>query len=103
MIAVRGLPSAVLDHGPGLRLAGPAEPQPGVQWRWGGAGCARRRGSGANAPASGIGWAVLTTPGWLGRAREHHQPGCQPAPGPAPNRPVKTMPLSDLGVLSPRN
>ena len=29
MIAVRVFPSAVPDHGPGFRLAGPAEPQPG--------------------------------------------------------------------------
>jgi hypothetical protein len=31
MIAVHVCPSAVLDHGPGVRLAGPAGPQPGVQ------------------------------------------------------------------------
>jgi hypothetical protein len=31
MIAVHVLPPAVLDHGPGLRLAGPAKPQPDVK------------------------------------------------------------------------
>jgi hypothetical protein len=31
MIASRVFPSAVLDHGPGVRLAGPDGPQPGVQ------------------------------------------------------------------------
>src|SRR5256714_2470336 len=32
-IAVRVCPSAVPDHDPGLRLAGPAGPQPGLQGR----------------------------------------------------------------------
>src|SRR5437773_4329881 len=32
-IAVRVCPSAVPDHDPGLRLAGPAGPQPGIQGR----------------------------------------------------------------------
>ena len=42
MIAVRVFPPPVLDHGPGVRLAGPAWPQPGVQGR-GDHGAAPRR------------------------------------------------------------
>src|SRR6476660_1719771 len=45
MIAVPASPSAVLDHDPGVRLAGPARPQQGIQGR--GDHGAAARGDGA--------------------------------------------------------
>jgi Homeodomain-like domain len=48
MIAAYGFPLAVLDHGPGVRLAGPAGPQSGVQGR--GDHGAAPRGDGAPPP-----------------------------------------------------
>src|SRR5690349_2524598 len=59
MIVVHACPSAVLDHGPGVRLAGPARPQPGIQGR--GDNGAAARGDGAP-PADGPAQAGLGQP-----------------------------------------
>jgi hypothetical protein len=82
MIAAYGFPLAVLDHGPGVRLAGPAGPQSGVQGR--GDHGAASRGDGATPPGR-------PAQAGLGRPRG---PG---GPGPAAARRAAWQPVGHAG------
>src|SRR5262249_19592714 len=92
MIAVRVCPSLVLDHGPGLRLAGSAGPRRGVQGR--GDHGAASRGHGAAPPGR-------PSQTGLGRPRGRGGPGPPPArrsarrPGVYPGTPAGLAPPSD--------